>query len=327
MIVITGGAGFIGSNVLSAMSKASNAELAVCDWVDGEKRPNIAEHRVGEIVSPDHLFEFLGDRARDVELIVHMGANSSTTDPDVDLVFHYNLDFSARLWDWCTANRCRLIHASSASTYGDGSAGFDDGESRAHLMRLRPLNAYGISKHAFDLRIARWVESGAPRPTQWAGLKFFNVYGPNEYHKGEMKSVIAKMVPEIERGGTVRLFRSHRPDFSDGEQMRDFVYVRDCVDVIDWLARTPNVSGLFNVGSGKARTFLDLTRAVFAALGQEPRIAFIDMPLHLRERYQYFTEAPLGKLRAAGYDRPATSLEDGVGDYVRNYLKGGFRYA
>jgi ADP-L-glycero-D-manno-heptose 6-epimerase len=177
------------------------------------------------------------------------------------------------------------------------------------------------------MRIARWVESGAPRPPQWAGLKFFNVYGPNEYHKGEMKSVIAKMAPEIERGGTVRLFRSHRPDFSDGEQMRDFVYVRDCVSVIDWLARTPDVSGLFNVGSGRARSFLDLARAVFAALGQQPRIEFIDMPTHLRERYQYFTEAPLGKLRAAGYDRPATSLEDGVGDYVRNHLKGGLRYA
>lgn len=327
MIVITGGAGFIGSNVLSAMSKASNAELAVCDWVDQEKQPNIAGHRVGETVSPDRLFEFLGDRGRDIELIVHMGANSSTTDPDVDLVFHYNLDFSVRLWNWCTTNRCRLIYASSASTYGDGAAGFDDGESRAHLLTLRPLNAYGISKHAFDMRIARWVEAGAPRPPQWAGLKFFNVYGPNEYHKGEMKSVIAKMVPQIEGGGTVRLFRSHRPDFRDGEQMRDFVYVRDCIDLIDWLTRTPTISGLFNVGSGKARTFLDLTRAVFSALGQEPRIEFIDMPLHLRERYQYFTEAPLTKLRAAGYEQPTTSLEDGVADYVRRYLKGGLRYA
>jgi ADP-L-glycero-D-manno-heptose 6-epimerase len=327
MIVITGGAGFIGSNVLSAMSKASNAELVVCDWVDSEKRPNIAEHRVSEVVSPDHLFEFLGDRGKDVELVVHMGANSSTTDPDVDLVFHYNLDFSVRLWNWCTEHGRRLIYASSASTYGDGSAGFDDDQSRAHLMTLRPLNAYGISKHAFDMRVARWIEAGAPRPSQWAGLKFFNVYGPNEYHKGEMKSVIAKMVPGIERGETVRLFRSHRPDFSDGEQMRDFVHVADCVSVIDWLTRDSRINGLFNVGSGKARTFLDLIHAVFAALGQEPRIEFIDMPMHLRERYQYFTQAPLTKLRAAGYGKPATSLEDGVTDYVQRYLKGGPRYA
>lgn len=327
MIVITGGTGFIGSNVLSSLSKSSNSELAVCDWVDAGKRPNIAQHRVAEIVSPDALFDFLGDRQKDVELIVHMGANSSTTDPDVDLVFHYNLDFSMRLFHWCAAHGVRLIYASSASTYGDGAEGFDDGESRAHLMTLRPLNAYGISKHAVDMRIARLVEAGAPRPPQWAGLKFFNVYGPNEYHKGDMKSVIAKMAPQIERGETVRLFRSHRAGFADGEQMRDFVYVRDCVSVIDWLTHTPSVSGLFNVGSGRARSFLDLTRAIFAALGQAPRIEFIDMPMHLRDRYQYFTEAPLTKLRAAGYDRPATSLEDGVTDYVVNCLKGGLRYA
>ncbi len=327
MIVITGGAGFIGSNVLSALSQTSNAELVVCDWVDAGKRPNLEQHRVSEIVSPDSLFEFLGDRGKDVELIVHMGANSSTTDPDVDLVLHYNLDFSAKLWSWCATHEVRLIYASSASTYGDGSGGFDDGESRAHLLTLRPLNAYGISKHAFDMRIARWSETGAPRPPQWAGLKFFNVYGPNEYHKGEMRSVIAKMAPEIERGDTVKLFRSHKAGYRDGEQMRDFVYVRDCISVIDWLTRNPKVSGLFNVGSGRARSFLDLTRAIFAALGQQPRIEFIDMPEHLRDRYQYFTEAPLAKLRAAGYDRPATALEEGIADYVQRYLKGGLRYA
>jgi ADP-L-glycero-D-manno-heptose 6-epimerase len=326
MIVVTGGAGFIGSNVVASISEGTNSDIAVSDWLDEANKPNIANHRVSDVVSPDHLFPFLGDHAGDIELIVHMGANSSTTDPDVDLVFHYNLDFSVRLWNWCVANKCRLIYASSASTYGDGANGFDDGQSRAYLMTLRPLAAYGISKHAFDMRIARWVEEGAPTPPQWAGLKFFNVYGPNEYHKGDMMSIVAKMAPQIERGETVRLFRSHRPDFADGEQMRDFVYVKDCVAVIDWLARNPSVSGLFNVGSGKARSFLDLTRATFAALDVEPRIEFVDMPLHLRDRYQYFTEAPLAKLRAAGFEAPTTDLESGVSDYVRNYLKSGFRY-
>jgi ADP-L-glycero-D-manno-heptose 6-epimerase len=327
MIVVTGGAGFIGSNVVASMEQATNADIVVADWLDAEKLPNIGRHRVRKVVSPDALFPFLDDHAKDIELIVHMGANSSTTDPDVDLVFHYNLDYSVRLWDWCAIHGCRLVYASSASTYGDGAAGFEDGQSRDFLKTLRPLNAYGISKHAFDMRIARWIEAGQKAPPQWAGLKFFNVYGPNEYHKGDMKSIIAKMVPEIERGGTVRLFRSHREGFADGEQMRDFVYVKDCIAVIDWLWQTPEVSGLFNVGSGKARSFLDLTRATFAALGVTPRIEFVDMPAYLRDRYQYFTKAPMAKLRAAGYDLPSTSLEDGVTDYVRGYLKGGLRYA
>ena len=327
MIVVTGGAGFIGSNVLASMETSSNADLVVADWVDREKAPNIDPHRVKAVVTPDDLFDFLDDNATDVELVVHMGANSSTTDPDVDLVFHYNLDYSVRLWNWCTAHGCRLIYASSASTYGDGADGFEDGQSRDFLRTLRPLNAYGISKHAFDMRVARFVEAGAPTPPQWAGLKFFNVYGPNEYHKGDMKSIVAKMVQQIERGETVRLFRSHRDGFRDGEQMRDFVYVRDCTSVIDWLSRNPSVSGLFNVGSGTARSFLDLTKATFSALGVKPRIEFVDMPVHLRDRYQYFTEASLAKLRTAGYDRPSTALEAGVSDYVRTYLMGGPRYA
>lgn len=326
MIVITGGAGFIGSNILAAFSRSTNTKIAVCDWVTAKNRPNIESHRVWEVVSPDELFPFLDNHAGEIELIIHMGANSSTTDPDVDLVFHYNLEFSSRLWQWCCTNTCRLIYASSAATYGDGSLGFADNEDRETLKTLRPLNAYGISKHAFDMRIARWIEAGEPTPPQWAGLKFFNVYGPNEYHKGDMMSIVAKMVPQIESGETVRLFRSHRPDFKDGEQLRDFVYVKDCIAAIEWLVETPDVSGLFNIGSGKARSFLDLTKAVFSALETEPRIEFIDMPVHLRERYQYFTEAPLSKLRNAGYDRPTTALEHGVSDYVKNYLSNGFRY-
>ena len=256
-----------------------------------------------------------------------MGANSSTTDPDVDRVLHYNLDFTDRLWRWCAAHDTRLIYASSASTYGDGSGGFEDRQDRAFLTTLRPLNAYGLSKHAFDMRVARWLEEGQPAPPQWVGLKFFNVYGPNEYHKGDMMSLVAKMVPAIERGDVVRLFRSHKPGYRDGEQLRDFVYVKDVIAVIDWLRADRHINGLFNVGSGKARSFLDLTLATFAALGVAPRIEYIDMPEHLRERYQYFTEAPLQKIRDAGFDRPATGLEEGVEDYVLGYLKDGRRYA
>ncbi|QEN12691.1 ADP-glyceromanno-heptose 6-epimerase [Mycolicibacterium sp. ELW1] len=325
MIVVTGGAGFIGSNVVASVE--AEDDIAVCDWIDDDKRPNLAAHRVNEVVSPDSLFEFLADRASDIEFVIHMGANSSTTDPDVDRVFHYNLDFSDALWRWCVAQRVRLIYASSASTYGDGSGGFEDRQDREFLTTLRPLNAYGLSKHAFDMRVARWIEEEQPTPPQWAGLKFFNVYGPNEYHKGDMMSLVAKMVPVIERGEVVRLFRSHKPGYRDGEQLRDFVYVKDVIAVIDWLRANPGVNGLFNVGSGKARSFLDLTLATFDALGAEPRIEFVDMPEHLRDRYQYFTEAPLDKIRSAGFERPATGLEEGVRDYVLGYLKDGRGYA
>jgi ADP-L-glycero-D-manno-heptose 6-epimerase len=327
VIVVTGGAGFIGSNVVASLDVDSNDDVAVCDWINVDKQPNIASHRIKELISPDSLFEFLADRVGDVEIIIHMGANSSTTDPDVDRVFHYNLDFTDRLWRWCAAHGVRLIYASSAATYGDGSGGFDDRQDHAFLTTLRPLNAYGLSKHAFDMRVARWLEEGQAAPPQWAALKFFNVYGPNEYHKGDMMSLVAKMVPAIERGDIVRLFRSHKTGFRDGEQLRDFLYVKDVIAVIDWLRANPGVDGIFNVGSGKARSFLDLTHATFAALGVEPKIEYVDMPEHLRERYQYFTEAPLQKLRSAGFDRPVTGLEEGVEDYVRGYLKGGPRYA
>ncbi len=326
MIVVTGGAGFIGSNVVAALGLDDVHDVAVCDWIDDAKQPNIALHHVKDVVSPDSFFAFLEGRTGDVEIIIHMGANSSTTDPDVDRVLHYNLEFTDRLWRWCAAHGVRLIYASSASTYGDGSGGFEDRQEHAFLTTLRPLNAYGLSKHAFDMRAARWLAEGQPAPPQWAGLKFFNVYGPNEYHKGDMMSLVAKMVPVIERRETVRLFRSHRAGFRDGEQLRDFVYVKDVIAVIDWLRANPDVNGLFNVGSGKARSFLDLALSTFAALGIEPEIEYVDMPEHLRERYQYFTEAPLQKLRSAGFDRPMTGLEEGVTDYVQGYLQGGRRY-
>jgi ADP-L-glycero-D-manno-heptose 6-epimerase len=232
------------------------------------------------------------------------------------------------LWKWCAENGVRFVYASSAATYGDGEAGFKDDETPEHLAKLAPLNAYGWSKHVFDRRVARIVHGkGAEKaPPQWSGLKFFNVYGPNEYHKGEQMSVICKLYPQVVAGASAKLFKSHRPDYRDGGQMRDFVYVEDCVDVMLWLYDNPQVNGLFNVGSGKARSFKDLAEAVFAAAGRAPKINYVDMPEALREKYQYFTEADIGKLRAAGYAKPMTTLEDGVRRYVQGFMACDDRY-
>ena len=227
---------------------------------------------------------------------------------------------SRDLWHWCAEHDAGFLYASSAATYGDGSAGFRDDEDREALARLQPLNAYGWSKHLFDRYVARCLDRGGPRPPRWAGLKFFNVYGPNEYHKGSMKSVVAQIFPTAQSGESVRLFRSHHPDYEDGGQMRDFIYVDDCVRAVEWLHRNRQVNGLFNLGTGKARSFADLAAAVFVALDREPRIQYIDTPVEIRDKYQYFTQAETAKLREAGYTDPFTELEDGVGNYVRSYL-------
>jgi len=245
---------------------------------------------------------------------------SSTTERDADLVIASNFTLSLDLWRWCTATETRFIYASSAATYGDGSAGFDDDFRPEALARLRPLNAYGWSKHLFDRRIARLAASGAATPPQWAGLKFFNVFGPNEYHKGAMKSVAAQIFPRAAAGEPCRLFRSHRPGIADGGQQRDFVYVRDGVAMMLWLFDHPKVSGLFNAGTGAARSFAELAAAVYRAVGSEPRIEYVDTPPEIRGSYQYLTEARMERLRRVGYDRPATPLEDGVRDYVQSYL-------
>ena len=321
MILITGGAGFIGSNLAAALGERGERDVAVCDRLgqDGKWR-SIAKRELAAVVPPEGLLAFLGEHAREIGVVFHMGAISSTTETDVDLIAQTNFTLSQRLWEWCAETETRLIYASSAATYGDGSAGFDDDGSAAALARLRPLNAYGWSKHLFDRRVARLLEHNTARPPQWAGLKFFNVYGPNEYHKGAMKSVVAQIYPRAAKGEPARLFRSHRPDVPDGGQKRDFVYVRDCVDMMLWLYDHPEVSGLFNIGSGTARSFADLAAAVFRALGHEPRIEFVDTPAEIRDKYQYFTEARMDRLRAAGYARPPTPLEEGVRDYVQTYL-------
>jgi ADP-L-glycero-D-manno-heptose 6-epimerase len=321
MIVITGGAGFIGSNLAASLEARGESDIVICDRLGREEKwRNIAKRELAAIIPPEALLEFLESHSREIGVLFHMGAISSTTEADVDLVAATNFSLSLRLWEWCTESETRFIYASSAATYGDGAASFDDDGSVAALARLKPLNAYGWSKHLFDRRIARLLERHAARPPQWVGLKFFNVYGPNEYHKGGMKSVVAQLYPRAQKDEAARLFRSHRPDVADGGQKRDFVHVRDCADMMLWLFDHPAVNGLFNIGSGRARSFADLAAAVYAALSRAPRIDYVETPTEIRDKYQYFTEARMERLRAAGYDRPATPLEDGVRDYVQHYL-------
>ena len=321
MIIVTGGAGFIGSNIVAALAGRGHHEIVVCDWFGiDDKWRNIAAHEIYDIIAPEQLLSFLDVSPTRVEAIIHMGAVSATTERDVDKIVQSNFRLSCDLWQWCAKSGTPFIYASSAATYGDGGAGFDDDGSPDALARLQPLNAYGWSKHAFDRRVARLVANNRPAPLAWAGLKFFNVYGPNEYHKGEMRSVICKIVETIGKGEPVRLFKSHRPDYPDGGQMRDFVYVKDCVDVILWLLDHGNYRGIYNIGTGRARSFADLAQGVFAAMNRAPEIDYVDTPIEIRDKYQYFTEARMDRLRALGYRRDFTELEDGIADYVRNYL-------
>lgn len=327
MIVITGGAGFIGS-CLQAALHASGRQTVIIDRLGidesgGGKWRNLAAHPPSRIIAPDALDAFLAD-APPIERIYHLGAISETTARDGDLVWHSNVTLSQRLWDWCAAHRVPFIYASSAATYGDGAQGFDDDLDR--LDALRPLNLYGWSKHAFDLDVRRRVRAGEAAPPQWVGLKFFNVYGPNELHKGRMISVVKVKYDEIAAGGPARLFRSDRAGMADGAQARDFIWVGDVVDVLLWLGENPSVSGLFNLGTGDARTYLDLAHAVCDAAGQQRAVEFIDMPASLRGQYQSFTEARMDRLRAAGYTRPWTSLEEGVHRYVGGHLVAGQPY-
>lgn len=321
MILITGGAGFIGSNLVAALEERGASDLVVCDRLGkDEKWRNLAKRELAALITPEALPGFLEAQGKNLDIVFHLGASSSTTETDADLIIAANFTLSLMLWDWCTDTATRFIYASSAATYGDGSAGFDDDPSPAALARLKPLNAYGWSKHLFDRRVARLGERGAPHPRQWAGLKFFNVYGPNEYHKGAQKSVVAQIFPRAKSGEPARLFRSHRSDVADGGQRRDFIYVRDSVDQMLWLYDHPRISGLFNAGTGKARSFLDLANAVYRALGREPQIEYVDTPVEIRDKYQYLTEARMERIKAAGYAKAPTSLEDGVSDYVRSYL-------
>jgi ADP-L-glycero-D-manno-heptose 6-epimerase len=325
MLLVTGGAGFIGSNVLASLNEAGCADIAVNDILgrDG-KWHNLSGRQLAEFVPPADLMRWL--EGRKLEAVVHFGAISSTTATDADLLIETNVRLSLRLFDWCAAARTPFIYASSAATYGDGGAGFSDDWSSGALKALKPLNLYGWSKHMFDLAVVERVARKEKLPPQWAGLKFFNVFGPNEYHKGEMMSLVAKRFDDAKAGEPIRLFKSHRAGIGDGEQKRDFIYVDDAVAVVRWLMETPSISGIFNVGTGKARSFRDLMTAMFAALGREPKIEYIDMPASIRDSYQYFTQAETANLRRAGFNADFTPLEDGVKQYVTGYLDRADRY-
>ncbi|MFQ5763491.1 MAG: ADP-glyceromanno-heptose 6-epimerase [Rhodospirillales bacterium] len=321
MYVVTGGAGFIGSNIVWALESQGLDKIIVCDRLrQDNKWRNLAKREIANVVPPERLFEFLDANATNVEALIHMAAVSSTTETDVDLIMDTNFRLSVELWHWCTQHHVRFLYASSAATYGDGSQGFDDDGSVEALAGLRPLNAYGWSKHLFDRRVARMIADNEPRPPQWAGLKFFNVYGPNEYHKDRMRSVVSQVFPNAAGNEPAVLYKSHHPDFEDGGQLRDFIWVDDCLELVLWLLKSPDVNGLFNCGTGQARSFADLTTAVFAALGKKPKIKYVPTPPEIRAKYQYFTEAGTERLRAAGYDKPFTALEDGVKAYVKGFL-------
>jgi len=276
------------------------------------------------VVPPGELNGWLDSRK--LEAVIHLGAISDTTATDADLVLATNFRLSLQLLDWCTATGTPFIYASSAATYGNGEDGFQDDWSGAALQRLKPMNLYGFSKHLFDRAVVERFEKRAKLPPQWAGLKFFNVFGPNEYHKGEMMSLVAKRFDEAKAGGPVRLFKSHRAGVADGEQKRDFIYIDDAVAVMRWVLDTPTVSGIFNVGTGAARSFRDLIVAMFAALGRAPNIEYVDMPPAIRDQYQYFTQARVENLRRAGYNGGFTPLEEAVSKYVNSFLNQADRY-
>ncbi len=320
-ILVTGGAGFIGSCLVAGLEERGLGPVVVCDrFGSDEKWRNLAKHAPAAILPPEELPGWLTKKGGSLDTVYHLGAISATTERDVDRILAANFRLSLELFEFCTEARIPFYYASSGATYGDGAQGFDDDWRPEALARLRPRNPYGWSKHLFDLEVARRASSGRAVPPAFAGLKFFNVYGPNEAHKGPMRSVAAKAFDALKAGHKVRLFRSHRPDVPDGGQKRDFVWVGDCVDVLLWLRDHPEVRGIFNLGTGRARTFVEFVTPVFEALGKPVEIEYIDTPVEIRDRYQYFTEARIERLRAAGYTKAFTPVEEGVRRYVEEFL-------
>jgi ADP-L-glycero-D-manno-heptose 6-epimerase len=318
--MVTGGAGFIGSNLVAALEARGDDVVVVDQLGNGAKWRNLAKRRLLDLAPPDQLFARLDSMSDRPTAVFHLGAIADTTETDINLIVETNFRLSCRLWRWCADNQTPLIYASSAATYGDGSQGWRDDDDAGHLAKLRPLNAYGWSKHLFDRWAAHRRDAGSPAPPRWAGVKFFNVYGPNEFHKGPQRSVASQIFDQIAAGQNARLFRSEHRDYPDGGQMRDFVWVDDCVTAMLWFADCACPDGLYNVGAGKARSFIDLARAAYATLGREPRFDFVPMPAALAGKYQYFTQADLSKLNAAGWTRQPLSIEDGVRRYFADFL-------
>jgi len=315
MIVVTGAAGFIGSCLVRRLNDEGHKDIVIVDkFGDSEKNKNLKGKDIVDKVDRDNFFIWLIENHGDVDFIYHIGARTDTTEFDVEVFNKLNLNYTKGVWKMCVKYGIPLVYASSAATYGLGEHGYNDNHSI--VEKLKPLNPYGESKNDFD----KWALKQDEKPVFWAGMKFFNVYGPNEYHKGRMASVIIHAFKQIKETGKVKLFRSHNPDFEDGKQLRDFVYVKDVVDVLYFMMQEYPESGLYNLGTGKARSFLDLATSTFAALDKLPIIEFIDTPADIRDKYQYFTEANIQKLKLAGYEKRFTEFEDGISDYVRNYL-------
>jgi ADP-L-glycero-D-manno-heptose 6-epimerase len=317
MIIVTGGAGFIGSALIASLNKRQITDILVVDqFGTDQKWKNLRNLSFADYVEKDDFLEMVIENKLDspVEAVLHLGACSDTTETDASYFIKNNYEYSKLLAQWATDADIRFIYASSAATYGDGSAGFSDDEEK--IESLRPLNMYGYSKHLLDL----WArKTGLLKKI--VGLKYFNVFGPNEYHKGDMRSFVVKAFEQINASGKVRLFKSYKPEFKDGEQTRDFIYVKDAVDMTLFFLDSPHLSGLFNIGTGEVRTWNDLVIAVFVGMGRKPNIEYIDMPNSIRNQYQYFTRADISKLRNAGYDKQITPLEDAIKDYVQNYLQ------
>ncbi|MTI38515.1 ADP-glyceromanno-heptose 6-epimerase [Fulvivirga lutimaris] len=315
MIVVTGAVGFIGSQLIEKLNNENFNDIIAVDNFDREdKNKNLLGLKIKEKIDRDIFIQWLSKNGKAVEFIFHIGAKTDTTLFDVELLTKMNTQYTKDIWKLCIEHQIPLVYASSAATYGLGEFGYDDNE--AEIPKLKPLNPYGQSKQDFDV----WALEQEEKPFFWTGLKFFNVYGPNEYHKGRMASVVWHAYNQILKTDAMKLFRSHNPDYKDGEQMRDFVYVKDVIDVCYWLMHHRKDSGIYNLGSGKARTFLDLTISVFNAMDKNEDISFIDTPEDIRDKYQYFTEANMAKLKSIGYPKEFTTLEEGVEDYVKNYL-------